>query len=207
MRDSVVLSGLLILIVLSSGCVCCCGDLNGILGGDGSTGGNGDGGVVCESPYIQVGAECCLDGNANGICDSDEESTDTTLGGVTDTTIQGTTVTTLASSTTLATLQTTSTISATATTFKSTYACVQNAGYDPNKVIYVYSNHCGNEFTSTAMTAESRTGVGFQMINIGVLDQNKIKVLECFYGGYYQGNIEFSYCPRLLCPKTGKITN
>ncbi len=34
----------------------------------GCTGGE----VVCNDPYIQVGAECCLDKNSNKICDSDE---------------------------------------------------------------------------------------------------------------------------------------
>ena len=29
-------------------------------------------GLVCNSPYIQVGAECCLDANSNKICDKDE---------------------------------------------------------------------------------------------------------------------------------------
>lgn len=28
--------------------------------------------IVCNTPYIQVGAECCLDQNANSICDKDE---------------------------------------------------------------------------------------------------------------------------------------
>ncbi len=31
--------------------------------------------VVCNSPYIKVGTECCLDQNSNNICDSDEIST------------------------------------------------------------------------------------------------------------------------------------
>lgn len=37
---------------------------------------------LCPRPYIQVGGDCCLDGNANRICDRDEseESTTTTHG-------------------------------------------------------------------------------------------------------------------------------
>lgn len=35
-------------------------------------------GVVCEAPYIRHGADCCLDENANGICDADEQATATT---------------------------------------------------------------------------------------------------------------------------------
>jgi len=30
-------------------------------------------GVVCNEPYIAVGSDCCLDRDANGICDSDEQ--------------------------------------------------------------------------------------------------------------------------------------
>ena len=30
--------------------------------------------VVCNSPYIQVGNNCCLDSNSNSICDSDEQT-------------------------------------------------------------------------------------------------------------------------------------
>lgn len=33
--------------------------------------------IVCNEPYIQVGKECCLDKDSNGICDSDEEVKDT----------------------------------------------------------------------------------------------------------------------------------
>lgn len=33
---------------------------------------------ICNAPYIQVGTECCLDENDNGICDRDEGKTCTT---------------------------------------------------------------------------------------------------------------------------------
>jgi len=33
---------------------------------------NSQGEVTCNSPYIKVGIECCLDSNNNGICDNDE---------------------------------------------------------------------------------------------------------------------------------------
>ncbi|MBR9699212.1 hypothetical protein GOV09_02035 [Candidatus Woesearchaeota archaeon] len=29
--------------------------------------------VVCNEPYMQIGRECCLDGNNNGLCDADED--------------------------------------------------------------------------------------------------------------------------------------
>ncbi len=31
--------------------------------------------ITCNYPYIQVGEDCCLDENSNGICDSDESFT------------------------------------------------------------------------------------------------------------------------------------
>ena len=30
--------------------------------------------IICKSPYLLVGQECCLDKDANGICDKDEQS-------------------------------------------------------------------------------------------------------------------------------------
>jgi len=32
--------------------------------------------VVCNAPYIRFGPSCCLDANANGICDTDERGSD-----------------------------------------------------------------------------------------------------------------------------------
>jgi len=59
--------------------------------------------VVCNPPYIQVGAECCLDLNSNNICDEDDKVKTTTI-----------TVTTTVSATTLST--TTQTITTTSLT-------------------------------------------------------------------------------------------
>jgi len=28
--------------------------------------------IICNSPYMKVGTECCLDQNSNNICDKDE---------------------------------------------------------------------------------------------------------------------------------------
>jgi len=202
-----ILGEFFVAIVLSAGCVCCdTSSLGGLSGGSGAdeTGGQED---LCESPYMQVGSECCLDSDSNGICDSEEETTETTLSEVTETTIPEdvTTETAPPTTTTLAQAESTTTLKTSTTTMKSTtYQCVKNTGYDPDKVIYAYSSHCGNEFTSTALHAASNTGVGFQAINIGGFLAEKDKnVLECFYGEYSQSNLEFTYCPRLLCPKTG----
>lgn len=43
-----------------------------------NTNNSGTGNVVktiCNTPYIQVGTECCLDQNSNNICDKDEQPT------------------------------------------------------------------------------------------------------------------------------------
>ena len=34
-------------------------------------------GIVCETPYIQVGKECCIDTDSNSICDKDKTQTKT----------------------------------------------------------------------------------------------------------------------------------
>ncbi|MCX6695024.1 MAG: hypothetical protein NTU61_01845 [Candidatus Altiarchaeota archaeon] len=70
----------------------------------------------CRPPYMQIGNECCLDRNRNGICDSDEGTTGDETGttqpaGVTQTTIAGgaTTPTTVPSGATQTTLPATAT--------------------------------------------------------------------------------------------------
>jgi len=209
------LTGFLALFVLTGGCLCCSTDgLKGILDGkDAGAGGTVNDNDIsrCNPPYIYQGTGCCLDENGNDICDSDE-STDTTVEmqyiEVTTTTLGEdiSTETTLAPTTTLGQAASTTTLKA---AVKSTYGCVQDAGYDPDEVIFVYSTRCGNDLTATAMHAASFTGVGFQMVDISKTysppDDKRVKLLECFYGGYYEGNGEFTSCPRLLCPKTGKI--
>ncbi|HLC57957.1 MAG TPA: thioredoxin domain-containing protein [Candidatus Nanoarchaeia archaeon] len=57
--------------------------------------------IVCNKPYIQVAASCCLDENGNNICDLDEkivgadETTTTTIASATTTTTLGVTTTSL----------------------------------------------------------------------------------------------------------------
>lgn len=67
--------------------------------------------IVCETPYIRVGVECCLDSDENLICDKDEASTST---------VAPTTSTTLL---TTSTIVTTTSIAETTTTI----ACELNA--------------------------------------------------------------------------------
>lgn len=68
----------------------------------------------CPQDNIMVGSSCCLDENANGICDSDEEETTTTL---------EETTTTMEPTTTTSTTVTTTTQTTTSTTI----ACSVNA--------------------------------------------------------------------------------
>lgn len=46
---------------------------------------------LCSPPYIQVGKRCCMDGNNNGICDTDEVTTTAATTVATTTTRQTTT--------------------------------------------------------------------------------------------------------------------
>jgi len=195
MKAIVVLVGVL----LFSGCICCGGELPDF---SELTGDTDDDGEDCPSPYIAYGTGCCLDANGNSVCDNDEPMDDTTIpmppalpDEATSTTMQSTT-TSQAPTTTMA---------ATTTTLKSTYECVRNAGYEPDSVLYLYSTRCGDNFLSTASTVEHRTGVDFTKLKIGgYIDESKIKVMECFYGGYSEGNPLFGECPKLLCPRTGE---
>ncbi len=70
-------------------------------------------GIVCNSPYIRVGMECCLDRNADGVCDADQTtSTRPTTAPTTSTTLPTTTT----APTTSSTLATTTTSPTTSTT-------------------------------------------------------------------------------------------
>ena len=184
MEGKILLVGLLALMVFFSGCVCCScnSDLGKLLGG----GNNNGGGVFaegCQSPYIQVGSECCIDQNSNGVCDLDETTEDTGADETTTTEAEST-QTTQTTETTLAETQTTSTVEATQTTLKSTYSCVQAAGYDPDEIIFEYSQGCGSNFIADASMVSIATGVTIKPMNIGGLnlDEKKKKALECFYG-------------------------
>jgi hypothetical protein len=164
--------------------------------------------VVCNPPYIRMGGDCCLDENQDSICDSDETTTSIK---VTTTTVEVQVTTTLQVTTTtiITTSSTSSSTSVESTTsLNPFYNCVKNAGYNPDKFIYVYSGECGNQFVSTAESASTSKGVGLIKLHIGVLSDKEIGVLECFYGEYTPTSAaNFGFCPRLLCPKTGEVEN
>ncbi len=198
MRLSILSVGL---ILLFSGCICCGGaDLSGItskLGGEGKS----DGG--CSPPYIAFGTGCCLDYNANSICDSDETTQETQPTRTwQDDAAEGTTTTRNVQTTAAdITLKPTTT---TAPSMKAkTYECVRASGYDPDSVIYFYSTRCGDDYVTTAEMVSVKKGVDFTKVKIGGLQSEKLNALmTCFYGGQ---SPEWSICPRLLCPSTGKV--
>jgi len=73
---------------------------------------------VCNSPYILVGTDCCLDRNANKICDTDDTTTTILTTTTTTTTTRQTTTITTTTTTSTTTTTTTTTTSTTTTTLK-----------------------------------------------------------------------------------------
>ncbi len=201
-------------VLASSGCMCCGTDLSGVLNGGAQEAGEGRA-EACESPYMQVGSECCLDYDGNGVCDSDEAAADETEGETETTDSTEETATTLAEETmTLVEADPTTTTGATATTQRTNgviYNCVKAAGYDPEKVIYLSSKSTGKPCGSDAITinsiktAASRSGVEMTFEDISYLEEDEIRMMECFFGRYSEGNLEFRSCPRLLCPRNGNM--
>ena len=84
------------------------------------------------------------------------------------------------------------------------YACMRERGYNPESVVFVYSNgRGGSRLLTYARTTSRREGVEFINLNNGLLKDNEIRLLECFFGKYRPGNREFSRAPRLLCARKG----
>jgi hypothetical protein len=81
--------------------------------------------------------------------------------------------------------------------------CLENAGYDPDRVIYLYTNTCGADEKSSIRITGLRKGVRIWYLDAGILTEEEKNVLKCFYGPYSKTNKNYKICPRLLCPKTG----
>lgn len=197
----------LAVIMVFSGCICCGGkDFSNLMPGKKtpSAGASDNGGPE----------------NAGGVTDTTEpqaeQSTDTTLasdegGQTTDTTLAdegaaatATTTTEASAESATSTQQPTTTTASTA--HAATYECVRAAGYNPDHVIFGFSQGCGDKFVSTASTVSIQKGVNIDAIKIGgVIDDKKVQMLECFYGNYTTDNTLFSQCPVLMCPKTGEV--
>jgi hypothetical protein len=203
------LLALMAVVMLVSGCICCGGkDISDIMPGKKTTDDSGgDDGSETGGSDDQNDDE--TDDSGGGIDYSGEsdnqgetETTQTTLPQ------QDVTQTTLAQDE--ATLTTATQPSVTASTqppgrTAATYQCVSGLGMDPNLVYYAYSPNCGSKFLSDASMISIRTGVDIKPINIAVsTEEPAIKLLECFFGPYSDGNPNFKSCPQLLCPKTGQ---
>ncbi|MFH1055112.1 MAG: hypothetical protein V1744_03335 [Candidatus Altiarchaeota archaeon] len=189
-------------VLVMSGCICCGGaDPSSFLSGLGSEESEEE--VACDTPYIQNGQDCCLDQDESGICDSDEgEETPETTEPESEEEVTETTETT---ETTIVSTTLSSPTTTVAASTSPTYECVRNAGYNPDTWFYLYSKSgrgCGDNFVSTARTAASRKGVDVTFVDITILEDNEIRMLECFYGTYSQSNTKFQDCPMMLCPKT-----
>ncbi len=184
-------------IILVSGCLCCTG------GSDDKepVGGNE---ARCQVPYMEFADACCLDANANRICDTDEATT--TLKAATTTLAAVTTTQQPVPETTITIMESTTTLAPT-TTLKAIRGCVEKAGYDPDQVIFVYANTCGRKYLGDVSNYESRKGVKITRLDISPPQKpGETEVLECFYGKAHKGNTHIIYsCPKFLCPITGDM--
>ncbi|MFH1402858.1 MAG: hypothetical protein ABIH11_01150 [Candidatus Altiarchaeota archaeon] len=89
-----------------------------------------------------------------------------------------------------------------------TEACVQNAGYNPGYVAYVYRNRYKMGGTKPKiMDAGRKTGVGVHFIETGILTEGEESLLSCFYGTYSEENREYMKYPRIICLKNGEVNN
>jgi hypothetical protein len=93
----------------------------------------------------------------------------------------------------------------------STYECVEFVGYNPDSMFIVYRPGrsarwgLGSRLARSAKTMGRRKGIQLTRISGGLLKEDEIKLLQCFYGKYSRDNREFLASPRLLCPRTGKV--
>ncbi|MBU0762421.1 MAG: hypothetical protein KKD39_05295 [Candidatus Altiarchaeota archaeon] len=200
-------------VILFSGCICCGGtDLSGLTSV--SSGDADDAG--CTPPYIVFGTGCCLDYNSNSICDNDEEQTDDyDIGSEDDIqqdqidtdfdepmTYETTTTAQVVQTTTIVTTTLAPATTVAAITKAATYDCIKAAGYNPDSILYFYSTRCGDDFLGTAEMVAVKKGVYFTKIKIGGYQEEKLNnAMECFYGPQNQ---QWSMCPVLLCPTTGR---
>lgn len=182
MRLRRVIVPLLILLVFSCGC------LQG-------------GGSECNDPYILHGNGCCLDENANSICDQDEvvESTSLdTLKAVSTTKIPASTSTMPSvEATTTSITAYTSTIPATTSTIKNKLveSCADDYGVKSSTVIYLYTSKCCDPIVSDRVRAVERKGFAFEWINLVGMSPAEKLVLDCFVSG----DVEV---PQFICPAT-----
>jgi hypothetical protein len=196
-------------VLIMSGCICCGGkDPMSFLGKDKTTP-EDDTGMTDGGEETTDTTEPSYDETTETTLESETETTETTeTTEATDTTIysEETTETTQVQATTTTAAAQGGTKTTNAVTNSAVYECVRAAGYNPDHVVYGYSQGCGDRYVSTASTVSIQKGVRIDAIKIGgTLDQGKLKMLECFYGPYSDANAQFSQCPVLLCPKSGEV--
>ncbi|MBU0762904.1 MAG: hypothetical protein KKD39_07745 [Candidatus Altiarchaeota archaeon] len=93
-------------------------------------------------------------------------------------------------------------IETTTTTLFSVASCVEAAGFGSNRMIYTYTNVCGNKWTDEIKTNSRRVGKEAMLLNVGLLKEKETNLLSCFYrGDASSGN--YGMCPMLYCPKNG----
>lgn len=206
---------LILLIIFAVGAVLVVAlGLGGILlflSGDGTE----DTGLVCETPYIVSGDDCCLDQDDNTVCDnleatgsSSQESPTTTASSAAapTTTLTQTSpkTTTSASATETSTAATTS--PATSTTPASSpetqlkTACVNQYGVKSDTLLYLYSSSCRGCDTihNYLSTVASRGGYEYESLNVGDLDTNERNILGCHYSPSDSIGV-----PQIICPASG----
>lgn len=95
-------------------------------------------------------------------------------------------------------------VGSTTTTAPTVGDCVAAAGFDPGRIVYAYTNTCGNKWTDEVKVVSRKTGKEAYLLNVGLLKEREIALLSCFYGEYSVGDPRFISCPTLYCPATGE---
>lgn len=86
-----------------------------------------------------------------------------------------------------------------------TLECVEEAGYDGDGLVYAYASACGDDYLGLMGRASVKRKVSVAFVDIRRLTEKQRELLECFYGEYGPDNPLFLECPRMLCPRNGRI--
>ncbi|MDD5111356.1 MAG: hypothetical protein PHG85_02300 [Candidatus Altiarchaeota archaeon] len=187
-------ASLLILVILSSGCLCCPfwkGD-----GKDGTTTREYRPTTtvkqpLCRSPYIQVGGDCCKDLNSNEICDIDEAATRPSEGGIsTSPTVASTRMTTTSAEASTTTTTTTRPQGAKA-------VCAGKYSVSAGTVIFLYTDSCCKPLLPTVGSVKSK-GYNIRYVNMGFPSDSDTKLLSCYYS-----SLSDIWVPQFICAGTG----
>ena len=87
----------------------------------------------------------------------------------------------------------------------STYACVKEAGFNPDSFIFVYTKGHGAKWNEMAKNAARRTGIRLTEVDLGLPIDGKDELMKCFIANYSLQDREYSTIPHLLCPKDGMV--